>query len=410
MTGPLSLFNSATGIDVGQNNRGMVYAMGLSDFFTFIFEDSDVINLMLEANSVKASDIYSNFLQLTSSLSLETIQTTLGFSLQLVFLSDSQATGVPGQYTIDQTITGANFITNRPFLPTETLENKVDFTIQQFDGYSTIQFAKLLADYPFSQRVDPVLGNQYAIWLVDSQVDTQLVYNMFGRLLNLPQQNSSDLFKNFVYGLFYLYMNGPTMAAMEAGANLVLGVPLARGNESVIDIRNYLDTDQVLVITSNNSYLLPQGVPTVVNIGDNLTVGQLLGQVVEISDYTQDGDWWSDVAIPSSVIPSLPTSQVNRFAAPGTFYYYLMQNYLARNTFLVRINVGAFETGNYFSELSSIINNAKPAQSQAVYVWTVNVGEEEATLTFSETSFTVTSIPSIMYQIDAQAINDAAIG
>ena len=72
-TTPLSSF-SEQGLDVGADDRNMTYLYGLSDFFTFIFEDTNKTNLMLEANAIKASDIYSHFLQLSSSISLDCIK------------------------------------------------------------------------------------------------------------------------------------------------------------------------------------------------------------------------------------------------------------------------------------------------------------------------------------------------
>jgi hypothetical protein len=59
---------SITGLDFGRASKNLTYYYGLSDFWSSIFEDSDKIDLLLEATSQELSDIYSRFLQLTATL------------------------------------------------------------------------------------------------------------------------------------------------------------------------------------------------------------------------------------------------------------------------------------------------------------------------------------------------------
>lgn len=142
----------------------------------------------------------------------------------------------------------------------------------------TITFAKPITEYAISSRLlKDGITTQYALWMVDVNIDDALLTKYYGNLIGVSPENSSEQFANFLYGLYYVYTNGPTLSTIRKGLNLVLGVPLARLSETVIDVRTYLQTDQYLVITDQNQYLLPFGLTPSVAVGDSLVVGELLG-------------------------------------------------------------------------------------------------------------------------------------
>ena len=96
---------SPLGLPIGANNENLTYLYGMSDFFAMMFENPELINLTLEAQTQSASDIYSNFLQLTSQISITDIQLTLGSTLKLVTIDSANL--VPGtinSYTISDDI------------------------------------------------------------------------------------------------------------------------------------------------------------------------------------------------------------------------------------------------------------------------------------------------------------------
>lgn len=408
MTVPISLFDT-DGVDVGSSNRTMTYLYGLSDFFSYIFEDTEKTNLMLEANALKASDIYSKFLQLTSSLTLSDIQEKIGSSIELVLLTENDQIGVLPKYRINRPFASAKFICNRPFLPTELLTEGVDFRITQENTSSCIvQFAKPLVDYKFSNRILPDGSTQFAIWLTDIAIDEQLMYEHYGKLLGVNPEVSTDQFSNFIYGLYYMYLSGPTLQILEQGLNLVLGIPLPRTDSTVLDIRHKVDTGQYIVITDDREYVLPIGILPAVSIGDVLGIGSSIAKWIELKDFISDGKWWLNVSIPEQVIRSRPKSQPDRFAKEGSRFDYLMSEFLFRNTFLIRINVGSFQDNRYFSYLSEILSKGKPAHAQPVFVWKINLGEDEFGLV-EELNFTITQIIAILRSINSYPINSKLI-
>ena len=359
----------------------MTYAYGLGDFFSVMFEDTSIPNLLLESDTLVASEVYSKFLQLTSGMSLEDVQTSIGSQIQLVLLSSNDLVeGTLSTYKLPIRITSSRYIANRPMLPTELLESKVDFDlIQEIDGTCYVKLARVLdnslmssgGEYAFSSRRLQDGSTQYALWFVDSHIDERLISSCFGNLISIAERNSSEDFANFIYGLYYMYTQGPTLTVLRRGLNLVIGIPLARLEETVIDIRMYLQTDQYIVITDQNQYVIPYGLPPSVRVGDLLQVGQELAQWVEVKDYTHDGDWWLNLYIPSTLVPEPPSGEFSRYAIAGGHMDYIMREYLKTHTFLVRVNVTTFKNNQTFAELFSIIRRSKPAYTQPVYVWAV---------------------------------------
>lgn len=383
---------SDQGLNIGQENVNMTYLYGLGDFFSVMFEDTSVTNLLMEADTVVASEIYSRFLQLTSTQSLEDIQTTLGTQIQLVLVSSTDL--VPGsvsEYRLDKSYSSARYVANRPLLPTETLEASIDFSIsQKVDGSSTIRFAKPLDEYAISSRLlKDGETKQYALWLTDAQVDERLISTYYGNLISLSPQNSTEQFANFVYGLYYVYVQGPSLSTLKKGLNLALGIPLSRLNETVIDIRAYLQTDQFIVVTDQNQYLLPFGLQPTVSVGDQLSVGDEIASWVELKDWVNDGEWWINMYIPSNVVPTVPPGQNTRYATVGSELDYVMRNYLKTHTFLVNVNVTTFKNNQQFSQLFDIVKRAKPAYTQPIYVWSVK--SDEVADFFEHLTFLLTS-------------------
>jgi hypothetical protein len=171
--------------------------------------------------------------------------------------------------------------------------------------------------------------------------------------------------------------------------NLALGVPLARESETVLGIRNYLNSDQFIVITDLNSYLIPYGLEPTVAIGDTLVQGDEVSAWVEVKDYINDGDWWMNFMIPSSLIPFIPTDIPgrNRYATVGSYADEIMRSYLKTHTFLVNIKTVGFKNVQNFQQLSSIIAEIKPSYANPIYVWTVPTGSEDLLINDDKLSF-----------------------
>ena len=375
---------SDEGLNIGKDHKVLTYLHGLSDFWSFIFEDASKINLALEANTVQASDIFNKFLQLTSVISLEEISTLTNHQLKMVMISTDNAVKDQVEtyyFPSDTPIKVARCMANRPFMPTVKLEEGADYYIDEENN--SISFSRPLATMGFPFRSTATGGKEYALWAVDGRMDDELIYNHYAKLIHIDPASSSTNFKNFVYGLYYLYVNGPNLATLRKGLNITLGIPLARDSEEVLEIRKYLNTDQYLVITDFNSYVIPYGLEPTVAVGDKLSTGDEIAVWVEVKDYIHDGEWWLNFMLPSHIPPDVPTDLPtrNRYATSGSYADWLMKNYLKKHTFLVNVKTVSFKNIQSFEQLASIIKDVKPAYTAPIYVWTVPISDEILALT-----------------------------
>jgi hypothetical protein len=378
---------SQLGLPLGENNTNMTYLYGVSDFFSVMFEDPEKTNLLMEASATVCSETYSRFLQLTSNVSLEDIQSTIGHTIKLLTIKTTDVVlGEVNVYKLSDSIISSRYIANRPLLPTTLFEENIDFRLEpQSDGSIYIRFAKDISSVGFPTRLlSDGSTKEYALWFVDCEIDEKLISKYYGNLIGLNEQNSTEVFKNFVYGLYYVYINGPVLDLVRKGLNLALGIPLCRGTETVLEIRKYLDTDQFIVVTDANQYIIPYGLPPVVEEGQVLQISDEIARWVEVKDYINDGDWWINMRIPPNIIPTLPPGQVDRYATSGSHYDYLMRTYLKKHTFLVNIRVTSFKEDQVFQELGKIIHNVKPAYTCPIYVWSVY---DDETITLNEDAF-----------------------
>lgn len=382
-----SEFDGSTGFFESEEGsaRNMTMLYGLSDFWHLLFEDSEKIDLLMEANAIMASDVYSRFLQLTSSITLENIQTNIGTQLKLVLISRADfVQGTLATYTLPDGLQDARYLANRPFLATVTYEDSTDYLID-IDS-NTIQFASDPFNDKFPRRVNSLGFEEIAVWAIDVETDEKMMYNYYGKLIGVDPQESTEKYKDFLYGLFYLYVHGPDLAMVRRGLNVALGVPLARDDETVLSIRKYPGSGQYFVITDLNSYILPFGLIPTVAEGDTLTVGDEVTTWVEVKDYITDGDWWINLEIPKSLLPYVPADQPDAYAKPGTYADYLMRTYLRHHTFLVKVNVTTFKNIESFQQLGDIIKRVKPSYTTPIYIWSVPIDDEIIRLIEEETS------------------------
>lgn len=373
---------SDEGLVLSPSVNALTYAYGLSDFWASMFEDPERVESILEANTFLCADVYSKFLQLSSTLSLDDIQSSLGYQCKLVFISDTDYLprhDRPNTYKLDSKILSTEHIYNRPFLPTRALDKVQDFHIDIDEG--VISFANDIFTSGFPARLLPDGSTQIAMWFIDCKIDEALVADFFARHIGIEPARASDAYKSFVYGMYFLFTQGPNIDILRSGLNLVLGIPLSREEEIVLDTYKDTVTDSWIVLTDENQYILPYGLTPAVSAGDQLRRMQELADWVEVSDYKNKDEWWINLLIPEDILPYIPAAAVgiehNRYATPGSYAYEVMSKYLKHNTFLVKINVDSFRTSESFTSIAEILKQIKPAHTYPIYVWSVSKQEEE---------------------------------
>ena len=406
----------------------MNYMYGISDFWAFLFSDKEVLDRALEATTYQLSDIYSKFVQLTSTISLQDIRTTFHSQLELILIDDDSRVpdietslfirGSVGSilqlppyqnfefqeqkdekkgesyYVRDQSVLytfsgnrwittsslfkyklpveamGCSYLMDRPFLPKVTLESKINFYIfpethilelhksvsslgfpsRKILKTNVISYVEEISASPITYRIylgtngfyidvtqesrpDLFEGSntlsvrigdsisyevsQYAIWATDMEIDEGALWSYFGRFVRVSPATSTQMYRDFIRGLYFLYSRGPTLRLLQLGLNLCIGIPTARQTEEILHFFQDGETGNFNVVTANNSYIIPYGIPPDYNIGDTIEAGWELAQVAEIRDYKTHSDWWVNISIPRSILPEYPDT-LSTVAAPGT--------------------------------------------------------------------------------------------
>lgn len=352
-----------------QLDQGFNYAYlyGLSDFWVTLFQDPEVNQRLLETTTVSASEIYSRFLQLTSTISLSDIAQVTGHDIRLVTIEVDELSGVEVEFALPENFISAKTLSDRPFLPVSVLEENVDYRFES----GTLIFSKPLLDYAFPYTVTESGKWRFAFWATDCAVDEELIARIYAPLVKVDPQASTDRYRDFIRGLFFLYTNGPNISYMNRGLSLSLGIPLARTSETVLLITRDAQTGQWIVVTDYNAYTLPYSIQPTVVVGQVLSSGDGLANVIELKDHLVEDEWWLNLYIPKTIIPGGAT------AVPGSDIDLLMRRFLKTHTFLVKVNWNPGYEINGFETLLDMVRQSKPSYTLGVFAWSVPIGEEE---------------------------------
>jgi len=130
------------------------------------------------------------------------------------------------------------------------------------------------------------------LWLYNAELDEDALYTNFGTLLDV-KMDSSQAYKDILISLMNLYVEGPTISALNKIFAVLAGCPTILGvTETVEDI--YEDTRFKYVITDKNVYRinLAQEIADFVQVNAVLQAGDILTNDVLLIDSVIDPVWW----------------------------------------------------------------------------------------------------------------------
>lgn len=353
------------------NDPSLVYMYGLSDFWTNIFSDSQLVESVLSSQTIQLGEVYSYFLQRSSGISLEDIQARYKTRLKLVLLNEKDMLEEGTLFKIDPSIVSMNKVTNRPILPTQTLDSGVHFEVS--DG--TIRFHKHISELRFPVRYTTDGSWEYAVWMSDVEINEQWIDNTFGRIVGFTEDNAIFNYKSFLEGVYYLYSNGPNIAYIERGINLAMGVPYARASESVLGVEQDQSTGNWIVFTQTNSYEIPYGYRPPIAVGDTLVEGDIITSWVEVRDYQRNGYWWHQIYLPNEVLGGEKTSKEVGICKPGSLGDKMMDNFLKHHMFEVIVTQPNGDITS-FNTARDLVLYAKPEYTFPIFVWKVPITDE----------------------------------
>ena len=361
---------SKLGLNVTEGNQSsLTYLYGLSDFWVSVFEDSELIDGILEASTFQLGDVYSRFLQLAGNISLDSIQETYNSQIKLIRLSqeDSPEPGLSVRFRLPEGVTTVKYLMNRPLLPTLTLERGVHFEIN--DG--ELLLYRPLFELAFPKRPTKLGVEEYAIWATDYCVDEGQLERLYGYLVDMTPEKAIGRYKDFLKGLYFLYGHGPNIQFIEQGLNLALGLPYARQTEKVLSVIQDSVNGHWIVVTASQYYDIPYGFRPDIEVGDVIQSGQQLASWIEVRDYQKDGDWWINSFIPKQLLNNTELPP----AVPGNVTDRLMRTHLKNHTFQVLFKQAGVSLDAY-QTVREIVDRVKPSYTFPIFVWQAPVGDE----------------------------------
>ena len=293
--------------NIGTNKNSTVLR-GLSSFWTRFFNDKQFLEKFYDATDQLLGQVYLELMEtlLANSIKDVPIYSRKFWKLLTFTSTDSEVVDITYRFPLDSSIKKMRFIYNKIFEPSTILEENKDYYIS--DSY--IYFYKNIfdpLDYKgITKRRD---GNvtTISLWAPEADVDVEYIYEHYGRLLNVYEP-SSEQYKAFIRGLWFYYMNGPTINRIASALNIVGGYPVATEDGEIVLSINELTTG-TYVKTTVTTYQFPPYTPLTVSVGQTLSAFQALTSAYKIVDYIEDPSWYDHIIVPQEVIPSLSTAQ-----------------------------------------------------------------------------------------------------
>lgn len=161
--------------------------------------------------------------------------------------------------------------------------------------------------------------NEVAMWAPDVKVDKFHLYQNYGYLIDRFQESSED-YREFIRGVFQLYMLGPTLQRIESALNVVVNMPVVRDDGEILTSYDTSDVDYDYIYTlrpdgTTAEYAYVKGTPIRADIttwvsGDpSITFESFepLTTLFEVTDYVEDPTWWESIVIPVELMPTEST-------------------------------------------------------------------------------------------------------
>lgn len=358
------------------NDQSLIYMYGLSDFWSDIFGDTQLVESILASTTTSLAEVYSYFLQRAAGVSLSDISDRYQTRIKLLLLDESSSLDNEGTlFPISGEFDTSSKISNRPILPTQTLDNDVHYEVID----DTIQFYKPLKDLKFPVRYTSDGSTQYALWLVDVEVDENWIDESFGRLVGFTEEDAIFNYKSFLEGVYYLYSNGPNIAFIEKGVNLAMGIPYARATEEVLSIAQDAVTGNWVVFTDTQAYELPYGYSPDISVGDVISENEVLTSWVEVRDYHRSGEWWYNIYIPKEVLGGVSQPSDVGICREGSTGDKMMQTFLRHHMFEVLVTQPNGDDKSFKTALD-LVMYSKPAYTYPIFVWRAPLDDEIFTL------------------------------
>lgn len=156
----------------------------------------------------------------------------------------------------------------------------------------------------------PVIASalEVAFWAPDAAVDRRTLANNFGSMIGRTA-DSSESYREFLRGIFQLYVLGPVISRMESALNVVMNLPVVRDDGEVFQTFDLTDSvmDRAVTLSPITGlmvfYEFPKGTPFRTDLvgGQVLNAFDVFTTAVTVTDYVQTPNWWDTAVIPEAL-------------------------------------------------------------------------------------------------------------
>jgi hypothetical protein len=354
-----------------------------------MFKDKEVLEHLYSATDQLMSQLYMNLLEVLLANSLKDVPVFSKEYWKLLTFNSSHVIieGTEYRFPLVDKIRGMRFMYNRIFEPSIILESQMDYRVSG----DYIYFSKNI----FDDLEFPGLAKRYegssiiiSMWVPEADVDKEYIYEYYGRLLQIYEP-SSDSYKAFIRGVWFYFMNGPTVNRITSALNIIGGFPVAtEENEVVLSIR--ISNGIQFVKTTVTTYEIKEGINLMIAVGEVLSPFQHLTDAYTVTDYMDNPSWFDNIVVPIEVIPNLSAYErtTNRhdpnvipigypilignpewyigLGGLPNFMWLLFNQILKYNIFYVRYDAQATKFLRSVEDLQNIVLDGKPGYVLAI--------------------------------------------
>lgn len=251
-----------------------------------------------------------------------------------------------------------------------TLRRNVDYYLEEYRGTSAIRFesGQLGGEDVWEGETPPD-----RLWAEYTYLDNRpTIQDNFGLLAEVLVEQVDNLsgdidYLSAVRGIWYAYLNGPTLFNLRVGAQILLGLPFAEEAGTIEEIRTDFSprSGRILVRDAERteivrSYSFPRSLDIEINpatgvaytVGDDVRQFAPLVKGVEVIDYVSDPTWYSNLV------------------RQGVFYE--VQKFF---TFLVKVDSAVFGLDS-LAFVSNFMLKIKPATSYPFFLVSADLGND----------------------------------
>lgn len=217
-----------------------------------------------------------------------------------------------------------------------------------------------------------------AMWAEEVKYNDETPYRNFGVLIDFYRENS-EAYKLALQGLWFAFWTGSTPSNLQRGLHILLGLPYARSAGTVTSVVG----STITIVDSRKrtlTYTVPDGLSAVVAAGDTVERFESLSTGVTIEDRNSN---------PGFVASELGIQGVERFltsrASRGSSLTDDVRalQLLEHHLFVPRILVSVIQQSINVTELTTFLDNMKPAWTEYVMAFS---SEDEESITLEDSS------------------------